>query len=68
MLRRLEFLDDKNNRLFMTIRPLENVGKTFERVHVLNAGERIVGVKGNTEHEWWGAKGFWKNIEFLVAK
>ena len=52
----------------MTIRPLENVGKTFERVHVLNAGERIVGVKGNTEHEWWGAKGFWKNIEFLVAK
>ena len=52
----------------MTIRPLENVGKTFERVHVLNTGERIVGVKGNTEHEWWGAKGFWKNIEFLVAK
>ena len=42
--------------------------KTTEHVHVLNPGERIVGVKGNTSYEWWGAKGFWKNIEFLVAK
>ena len=61
-------MDADNRTLFETKRPLIDVGKTFERVHVLNPGERIVGVKGNTEHEWWGAKGFWKNIEFLVAK
>ena len=67
MLRKLEFYDVHNKLIFETKRPVSTMWKTVSREQILEAGERIVGVKGNTSYEWWGAKGFWKNIEFLVA-
>jgi hypothetical protein len=37
-----------------------------EEIHLL-PGERIVGVEGNTDHDYNGYRGFWKNLRFVTA-